>query len=128
MSKTKDKLKEIKLEDQVHEIEQKITNNNYEIDSSIEQGNALLTFRFKSLSQADFGKIQKRLNKPEGTSLLLSKTLINRETNKFFTQEEIDTLFKPGTANDISKVILEESGFDLNKLQAEVLRKNSQSS
>lgn len=118
------KEKEMSLEELFTETEEKITNPDYVEHGEIEYKGIKLKFSFRPLKQRNFSKIQKTLLQPEGTARVLSESLINNNTKdkSFFTEKQVQDVFKPGIANNIVEYILEDAGFNLTQARSEALR------
>ncbi len=119
------KEKEMALDELLAQTEEKITNPDYIEDGEVEYKNILVKFSFKPFKQKEFTKIQKRLNKPEGTALILSGALINNATKdkRFYTEEEIGIGFEPGLADNIAEYILKSAGYNTDKAKMELMKK-----
>lgn len=118
------KQKEISIEELIQETEEKITNPDYVEHGEIKYKGVIVKFSFKPLKQRNFSKIQKTLLNPEGVAKVLSQSLINNNTKdkSFFTEKEVQDVFKPGIANSIVEYILEDAGFNLDEARGNVIR------
>ena len=112
------------LEELLAETEQKITNNKFEKDTSIDYHGTRLEFRMKIITQAAFEKTSKLFKKQDATTnrQILEEYLINKETSKPFTSEQIKTLFTGGLTGALALKILDESDFNLDEIQQRQMR------
>lgn len=112
-------IESISIEELVAQTEQKITNNKYEKDTSIDYHGAKLEFRMRIISQAAFEKTSRLINKGDAKSnrQILEEYLINKETGKPFTSDQIKKLFTGGLVGAMAIKIMKESDFNLDEIQ-----------
>lgn len=106
-------VKEMNLEDLLEQTEQKITNNEYYEDVTVEYKGYLVGVRIRPISQADFAQITRNINMNNGleyNTKLIQKCVINKYDNKPFTIDQINKLFTGGLASAIAKKCLDVSG------------------
>jgi hypothetical protein len=115
----------ISIEELIAETEQKITDDKYEKDTSINYHGARLEFRMKVISQAAFEKTSKLIKKADASAnrKILEEYLINKKTNEPFPPEQIHKIFTAGMVTRIANKIMEESDFDMDEL-AQKARRN----
>ena len=109
--------KDISLEDLIKQTEDKITNNEYYEDVTIEYKDYNLHVRIKPISQSRFTVISKNkqaLDTAEFNTLMIRECVLNKNDNKPFTREQIDKLFTGGLAAALSMKCCEVSGINLN--------------
>lgn len=114
----------LSLEELIAETEQKITNNKYEKDTFIDYHGARLEFRMKVISQAAFERTNKLIKKADASSnrKILEEYLINKETGKPFSSEQIKKLFTGGLVGALAIKIMEESDFNLDEIKQRQVR------
>jgi hypothetical protein len=114
-------IKTISLEE-VIAAEREITTG--EIDSFINYHGARLEFRMKKISQAAFERTSKLMKKADASSnrKILEDYLINKETGKPFSSDEIKQLFTGGLVGALAIKIMEESDFNLDEIKQRQLR------
>ena len=108
--------KTIELEDLIAETEQKILNNEFYEDTSIEYKDAIINVRIKPISQAKFVQLTKNVNQTEGAefaSHILQECILNKHDNKQFTLKQINELFTGGLATKLAFKCIEVSGLDM---------------
>lgn len=105
--------KDIAIEDMVKNIEEKITNNEYYEDVTIEYKDCNLHCRLRPISQAKFVKItndRKKMESAEFNTLVVAEGLINKYDNKPFKKTQIEELFDGGLVSLLAIKIMEMSG------------------
>lgn len=105
--------KDIAIEDMVKNIEEKITNNEYYEDVTIEYKDCNLHCRLRPISQAKFVKItndRKKMESAEFNTLVVAEGLLNKYDNKPFEKTQIEELFDGGLVSLLAIKIMEMSG------------------
>ncbi len=105
--------KDIAIEDMVSNIEEKITNNEYYEDVTIEYKDCNIHCRLRPISQAKFVKItndRKKMETAEFNTLVVCEGLLNKFDNKPFKKSQIEELFDGGLVSILAMKILEMSG------------------
>lgn len=108
------------LEDLIAQTEQKILNNEYYEDVTVEYKDYNINVRIRPISQAKFVEISKNkkaLQSAEFNSLLLKECILNKFDNKPFTLDQINRLFTGGLATALTLKCLEVSGISLDNSQ-----------
>lgn len=108
---------EIDLETLIQETEEKITNNEYYEDVTVEYKQLNVHVRIKPISQSRFtgiSKNKKALDNAEFNTLIIHECVLNKHDNKPFTIDQINDLFSGGLAAAISLKCCEVSGITLN--------------
>lgn len=108
---------EIELEDLIKQTEDRITNNEYFEDVTIEYKNYNLHVRIKPISQARFTAISKNkgaLDNAEFNTLIIHECVLNKHDNKPFTISQIEKLFTGGLAAELAITCCRISGINLN--------------
>jgi len=114
---------DIDLEQLIKETEDRITNNEYYEDVTVEYKNYNLHVRIRPISQSRFtiiSKNKKALDNAEFNTLIIQECVLNKHDNKPFTREQIERLFTGGLAAELSLKCCEVSGITLD---AEQLKK-----
>jgi len=114
---------DIDLEQLIKETEDRITNNEYYEDVTVEYKNYNLHVRIRPISQSRFtiiSKNKKALDNAEFNTLIIQECVLNKHDNKPFTREQIEKLFTGGLAAELSLKCCEVSGITLD---AEQLKK-----
>lgn len=112
--------KEITLEELLVETEQKITDNEYYEDVTVEYKNFIVHVRIKPISQADFVKIsqnKKTMQTAEFNSKIIQKCVLNKKDNSHFTLEQINKLFTGGLASILALECCKVSGIFSDKTE-----------
>lgn len=107
----------IDLEDLIKQTEDRITNNEYFEDVTVEYGNYNVNVRIQPISQSRFtalSKNKKALDNAEFNTLIIHECVLNKHDNKQFPIDTIDKLFTGGLAAEISLKCCEVSGINLN--------------
>lgn len=116
---------EIDLETLIKDTEDRITNNEYYEDCTVEYKNMKVNVRIKPISQAKFTKLSKNknaLDNAEFNTLLIHECVINKNDNKPFSIKQIEQLFSGGLAAALSLKCCEVSGIGLNKEDLDKLK------
>lgn len=114
---TKNKKEDIDLEDLIKQTEDKITNNEYFEDVTVEYKDYNVHLRIKPISQSRFtvlSKNKKALDNAEFNTLIIHECVLNKNDNKQFPIDTINKLFTGGLAAEISLKCCEVSGINLN--------------
>ena len=114
------------LEDLIAQTEQKIMNNEYYEDTTIEYKGGIVRVRIRPISQARFVELSKNkraLESAEFNSLIIQECVLNKFDNKPFTREQIDKLFTGGLATALTLKCVEVSGIALNNKEFERIKK-----
>ena len=111
--------KEVNLEDLIQQTEQKILNNEYYEDCTVEYRNLIVNVRIKPISQARFinltrGKTRSNVD-ADFNSRILKECILNKENNEPFTMKQINEIFTGGLAIAIALKCIEVSGIDLDQ-------------
>lgn len=107
----------IDLEDLIKQTEDRITNNEYFEDVTVEYGNYNVNVRIQPISQSRFtvlSKNKKALDNAEFNTLIIHECVLNKNDNKQFPIDTINKLFTGGLAAEISLKCCEVSGINLN--------------
>lgn len=118
-------MEEIDLETLIKDTEDRITNNEYYEDVTVEYKQMKVHVRIKPISQAKFTKLSKNkdaLDNAEFNTLLIHECVLNKHDNKPFTIKQIDQLFSGGLAAALSLKCCEVSGITLNKQDLDKLQ------
>ena len=116
---------EIDLEDLIKQTEDRITNNEYFEDVTVEYKNLNVHVRIQPISQSRFtvlSRNKKALDTAEFNTLIIHECVLNKYDNKQFTKEQIDKLFTGGLAAAISLKCCEVSGISLNPEELQKLQ------
>ena len=111
---------DIDLEQLIKETEDRITNNEYYEDVTVEYKNYNLHVRIKPISQSRFtiiSKNKKALDNAEFNTLMIQECVLNKHDNKPFTREQIEKFFSGGLAAELSLKCCEISGITLDPEQ-----------
>lgn len=117
--------KQISLEDLITQTEQKILNNEYYEDVTVEYKDYTIGVRIRPISQARFvelSKNKKALETAEFNTLLLKECVLNKFDNKPFTKQQIDELFTGGLATVLTLKCIEVSGIAVDNEQFSKLK------
>ncbi len=117
--------KQIALEDLITQTEQKILNNEYYEDVTVEYKDYTIGVRIRPISQARFvelSKNKKALETAEFNTLLLKECVLNKFDNKPFTKQQIDELFTGGLATVLTLKCIEVSGIAVDNEQFSKLK------
>lgn len=123
--KKKSEVKEMDLEDLIAQTEQKILNNEYYEDVTIEYKGYNIHTRIRPISQARFVELSKNrraLESAEFNSLLIKECVLNKHNNEPFTLEQINKLFTGGLATALTMKCIEVSGIALNNAELNKLK------
>ena len=118
-------VEEISLEELIAQTEQKILNNEYYEDVTVEYKGKVIGVRIRPISQArfvDLSRNKRALESAEFNTLLIHECVLNKHDNKPFTIEQIDKLFTGGLATALSLKCIEVSGIALDSQQFEKLK------
>lgn len=113
------------LEDLIAQTEQRILNNEYYEDVTVEYRDYNVHVRIRPISQAKFVEISKNkraLESAEFNSLLLKECILNKYDNKPFTLDQINRLFSGGLATILTLKCIEVSGISLDANQFDNLK------
>ena len=108
--------KTIELDELIAETEQKILNNEFYEDTSIEYKDAIIKVRIKPISQAKFVQLTKNANNTQGAefaSQILHECILNKANNKQFTLKQINEIFTGGLATQLTFKCIEVSGLNI---------------
>ena len=117
--------KQIALEDLITQTEQKILNNEYYEDVTVEYKDYTIGVRIRPISQARFvelSKNKKALETAEFNTLLLKECVLNKFDNKPCTKQQIDELFTGGLATVLTLKCIEVSGIAVDNEQFSKLK------
>jgi len=109
--------KDIDLETLIKETEDKITNNEYFEDVTVEYKNLNVHVRIRPISQSRFTVLSRNkqaLETAEFNTLIIHECVLNKFDNTQFTKEQIEKLFTGGLAAALSLKCCEVSGINLN--------------
>ena len=109
--------KDIDLETLIKETEDKITNNEYFEDVTVEYKNLNVHVRIRPISQSRFTVLSRNkqaLDTAEFNTLIIHECVLNKFDNTQFTKEQIEKLFTGGLAAALSLKCCEVSGINLN--------------
>ena len=107
--------KNIDIEDLLAQIEQKITDNEYYEDVSVEYKDLLVNVRIRPITQAKFTQISKNqrvLQSAEFNTEVIHACVLNKHDNKPFTKDQINQLFTGGLAAVLAIKCCEISGIE----------------
>ena len=116
---------EVDLEELVAQTEQKILNNEYYEDCTIEYKGGIIRVRIRPISQAKFVELSRNkraLESAEFNTLLIHECVLNKHDNKPFTIEQINRLFSGGLATALTLKCIEVSGISINNAEFTKLR------
>ena len=116
--------KDIDLEDLIKQTEDKIVNNEYYEDVTVEYKDLNVHLRIRPISQSRFTALSKNkqaLDNAEFNTLIIKECVLNKHDNKPFTVKQINELFSGGLAAAIAIKCCEISGINLNKADLEKL-------
>lgn len=122
MTKNKE---DIELEDLIKQTEDRITNNEYFEDVTVEYKNYNVHLRIKPISQARFtalSKNKKALDNAEFNTLIIHECVLNKHDNKQFPIATIDKLFSGGLATEVALKCCNVSGIKLENADIERMR------
>ena len=125
MSKTASKKEDIDLETLIKQTEDKITNNEYFEDVSVEYKNLNVHLRIRPISQSRFTAVSRNknaLDSAEFNTIMIHECVLNKHDNKPFTTKQINELFTGGLAAAISIKCCEVSGITLNSEEMKKLQ------
>ena len=108
--------KDIDLEALIKETEDKITNNEYYEDVTVEYKNYNVHVRSRPISQSRFtaiSKNKKALETAEFNTLIIHECVLNKYDNKQFTISQIDKFFSGGLAAEVALKCCKVSGINL---------------
>lgn len=117
------KKESIDLEDLIKQTEDKITNNEFFEDVTVEYKNLSVNVRIQPISQSRFttiSKNKKALETAEFNTLMIHECVLNKHDNKKFTIDQINRLFTGGLAAALCIKCCQVSGI---KLTPEELKK-----
>lgn len=117
--------KEISLEELLAQTEEKITNNEYYEDITIEYKNLKVLVRIKPISQSKFVKIsqnQKALRSAQFNTEIIHECVLNKHDNKPFTREQINKLFTGGLAAKLAIECCRLSGIETDPTEMKKLQ------
>jgi len=116
---------DIELEDLIKQTEDRITNDEYFEDVTVEYKNLNVHIRIKPISQSRFTTVSKNksaLDSAEFNTLMIRECVLNKYDNKPFTTKQINELFTGGLAAAISMKCCEVSGISLNSEEIKKLQ------
>ena len=123
---TNEEIQEIDLEDLIKDTEQKILNNEYYEDVTVNYKGGIVRVRIKPISQSKFVQLTRNkatLESVEFNTHVLQECIINKYNNERFTRQQINDLFTGGLATALTLKCLEVSGLTLDNMQANQLKK-----